>query len=384
MSCSHGPWACLSAALVLFVSPAASAQEPGALAGAVSSQPQQIGVAAGSPKEAAAQTSRLTLPAIHSTLAAGDWQGARRSLHHLALLISQSYGLRGLEAMQEEILATTKTPGLMAMTLLLFDVYQEALGSRQYLVSTASRGMAFACLERLESAPGVPAALVADVYTLLGCRLQAAGAVSVSRDSFQRAVKLDPQLGPAWLGLGVYLENLGHDDEAVEVFGRLPAVQPYHGEASLRRALALERLGRDRLARRALEELVDPEAPSQPEPWVQSVAFQELAMLLLREQGPVAAREVLRLGVQRLPHERRLYLLLAFVHNTLGRRGDAAAVLAGMEEDATPETDSDAEPDARSSPRHRLAGWRVEVPAGLESRLRRQAETALATGRLTP
>jgi Tfp pilus assembly protein PilF len=238
------------------------------------------------------------------------------------------------------------------------------------------RRAGFGCLDRLEHARGVSPALMADVYTLLGSKLQAAGSSNASGDSFRRAVRLDPKLGSARLGLGIYYDQLGHPKEAVNEFDDIPAVQPFQGEAWLRKAVAQIQLGRDQSAQRTLEVLVDPKAPSQPEPWVQSVAFQELAMLRLRQDGPQAARDVLQQAIRRLPQERRPYLLLAFVHNTLGQRAAAAGVMRDMEKHA--------QTDEGSSPRHRLAQWRLEISIGLEDRLRRQAIDAVATGKLGP
>ncbi|MDA8017333.1 MAG: hypothetical protein MPN21_07770 [Thermoanaerobaculia bacterium] len=334
-----------------------------------------IGAPAGGPEEVAAAAGRQVLPPIRSALGAGDWDSARQQMLQLAIFVGQSHDLRGLEALKE-ILTEGEPSTLLAMSLLLFDVSREALGSRQFLVSTVTRQAAFACLDRLESTPGVPTALVADAYTLIGAQLQSSGSSSASGDSFRRAVKLDPQLGPARLGLGIYLDQLGNTAEAVDVFGQLPPIQPHHGEASLRRAVALIHLDRERPAQRALEALVDPNAASPPEPWVQSVAYQELAMMRLRDEGPRAALDVLETSVQRLPDDQRLRLLLAFVHSTLGRRAAAASVLDAVE----------TRPDqvGELSPRRRLAEWHLEVPTGLAERLREHAEASIATGTLTP
>lgn len=359
--------------------PVDSSQQIGAGLGAPSARPQDAATAAG----------RSTLPEVRSALGRGDWESARGQMLGLASWIGQSYDLKGLEALEEEILSSTETPALLGMGLLLFDVSREALESRQFLASTVIRRAGFGCLDKLENTRGVPTALVADAYTLIGSALQSSGSSSSSGESFRRAVKLDPELGPAQLGLGIYLDRLGHTEEAIEVFGSMPPVQPYHGEASLRKAVAQIQLGHERNAQRTLETLLDPRAPSQPEPWVQSVAAQELAMLRLRREGPHAAREVLQDAVKRLPHDRRLYVLLAFVHNSAGQRAAASAVLRDMERQMEPrqmepESEAQAPPDEAASPRHRLAEWHVEVPAGLELRVRQQAESAIATGRIAP
>lgn len=343
--------------------------------------PQLIGsssgsFAPGSPKDAAAQAAARFLPTVRAALAAGDWDRARRHMLQLALMVGQTHDLKGLEALGEEILDTTEPSGLLATGLLLFDVSREALELKQYLASTVMRRSSFDCLERLESAAGVSRPLVADAYTWIGSELQASRSASASGDSFRRAVKLDPELGPASLGLGLYFDQIGYPDEAIKVYDDMPDVQPYRGEAMLRKAIAQLQAGHERSARRELTALVDPSAASPAEPWVRSVAYQELAMLRLRQDGPQAARDVLQQAVQHLPRERRLYVLLAFVHNTLGRRGAAASVLRDME--------AKAEDEVGPSPRHRLAGWRLEVPDDLETRIRERAIAAVATGSTAP
>lgn len=294
----------------------------------------------------------------------------------LALVVGQAHDLKGLEALGDEIVEETPSPGLLAMGLLLFDVSRDALELRQYLASTIMRRSSFACLDRLESARGVSRPLVADAYTWIGSELQASRSASASGDSFRRAVKLDPQLGRARLGLGLYFEQIGYADEAIKAYDNTPNVQPDRGEAMLRKAIAQIHMGHERSARRGLMALVDPDAASPAEPWVRSVAYQELAMLLLRQDGPLAARDVLQQAVQQLPEVRRLYVLLAFAHNATGRRGAAASVLRQMEKKA--------EDEVGPSPRHRLAGWRLEIPDGLEGRIRDRAVAALATGSMAP
>ncbi|MDA8017339.1 MAG: hypothetical protein MPN21_07800 [Thermoanaerobaculia bacterium] len=318
-------------------------------------------------RRAATEVARQALPALRDALDVGDWGAARDGVTQLAAQVGAAYGQEGLNQLGRETLEMFGGDRLLPVAVLHYDAYREARRLRDFLVSTYAREIIVAAIRSLEEDPRVSSTLAADFYAFLGVQLQSAGLVRFSTAMLQRAIELEPRQSAARLSVAINYEQLGLTEDAARSYEELLEMQPTHEIAALRRAIALRRLARGRAASTVLESLVE----RAREPWIRSVAFQELAMERLNAEGPPAARDLLRRAIRELPREPRLYLQLAFVLDALGQREAAAAVLEDMKLRTAP--------GAGYTPRHRLTQWNSDATAELESRLRGLANESLAS-----
>src|SRR5947207_2583518 len=98
----------------------------------------------------------------------------------------------------------------------------------------------------------------------LGMALHMAGDERKSIPQLEAAVKLDPNLGPAWLFLGAARLQLGDALEAVEPLRAVLRLQPDHQEARLMLAGALLSLERNAEAAQEYRKLADLSPASSP------------------------------------------------------------------------------------------------------------------------
>lgn len=308
---------------------------------------------------------------ILALYAAGDESTARRRLFDLCLRLSESHGMEGLRGLGRITLRGVaelrESVGAAALpvALLQFELYREARRRGESLVSTHARELMVELLRRWSDDESGAAVPVAEGYVLLASELQRSALVRYSSALYSRAAELDPRQTAALLGLGMNYEYVGDPGEAQSLYGDLLDIDPSHGLARLRRAVNLETLGRTRPARRELERLLEMPPENRAEDWVQAVAYQELARLLLDDGEVGTARDLLERATDELPRNERLYLLLAFVHDALGDGGQARGVLTEMAIRTA---------GARGlSPRHRYTLWATDAQAGIHRRLRERA-----------
>lgn len=88
-----------------------------------------------------------------------------------------------------------------------------------------------------------------EAHINLGVALYQMGQVDAARDSFLRAVRLDPWNGICRYNLGCVLEEQGEIDEAIRHLRCATRVLPNHADARFNLALAYEKRGQRRLAR---------------------------------------------------------------------------------------------------------------------------------------
>lgn len=141
---------------------------------------------------------------------------------------------------------------------------------------------------------------------------------------YVRALELDPDHGPALLGLAALNEKRGEYVVATGHLRRLVAAGGEGLEPRLRLAVNLSRVGPSDEAKDALSRLV----AEADEEWILSIAYQELARLLLREGSPLDARELLAQAVAELPCDPVLPIQLAYAGDRAGRAGDLDLVTA--------------------------------------------------------
>jgi len=127
------------------------------------------------------------------------------------------------------------------------------------------------------------------------------------------------------LELATDAERLGNRAEALNHLDALLLAHPDQREARLRRGLDLARLGRKAEAEEALRGLIADET----EGWRLRLAYQELARLLKTDE-PAAAVKTLLEGLERLPGDEKLTLLLAAIRERTVGPAAAREVLAGL------------------------------------------------------
>lgn len=170
------------------------------------------------------------------------------------------------------------------------------------------------------------------VMTSLAGYLHAAFMDSTASGLYRRAIDIDPNNGAALLGLVGILERHGDYREALPLLRRLAEVSPADAEGRLRLAVHLVRLGKEDEAERLLRALV--EEPVKEPRWLHSLAYQELARLLLDREEFAPAAKLLEDGTRALPGDPTLPILLAFASDRNGRPSSKAKLTAALHEGA--------------------------------------------------
>jgi tetratricopeptide (TPR) repeat protein len=207
------------------------------------------------------------------------------------------------------------------------------------------------------------AAVVRLIEASFADTLLRAGIRSRAEPLFQRLLAEDPGNELALLELAVDSDRRGARIQALGYVEDLLRAQPNHGEARLRRAVILERLGRNKEAIEGFRSVIQNET----EGWRLRLAYQELARLLMPEAG---AERSLREGLTRLPGDEKLTLLLAAYLERSGQRSQAWEVLAGFKPEGK---------NAGGAARNRYNGLPEELIESLRAELDREAAVHLAT-----
>ena len=168
------------------------------------------------------------------------------------------------------------------------------------------------------------------MLTSFGSFHQLSRSVSTSIAVYRRALELDPSNRAAIMGIAVSFERRAEYERAIEALQQALRIDRKNAEARLRLALcALRHQGMDKVAARIqLERVI---ADSEAEPWVRSVAFQELARFYLEEEQTDAAERVIRRGLAELPGDQQLSIQLAALLDARRRPREALQVLGEID-----------------------------------------------------
>ncbi len=218
---------------------------------------------------------------------------------------------------------------LVPIAMLHHEVYERylAMGAKgRSLVLGHSRNMArdLALLYHEQSGTEGAALVSSRVLTSLGGLLQKHAQQLPAAELFFKALEMDPRNTAAYIGIATIYEKNSQFESAVNSLRKLLEVDPGHGEASLRLAVNLQRLGKTGEARKALEELTQAQLAT----WVTPLAYQELARLFTEQNSPAATESTLRAAIERFPEDARFYLQLAAV---LDRKGEIRRAQEVME-----------------------------------------------------
>jgi tetratricopeptide (TPR) repeat protein len=264
-------------------------------------------------------------------LAAGDAFSATRSVAELETGVTSSptakawMHLRDAEVRTAAALVRRRPASIMAIALLHRDLYSWYVARRMYGLAEHSWSLAAELAEGARSLDpwkppeGFPESLLID----LAASLARSGQTRAAHTSLERAVKLAPDNAQALLGLGAIYERSGDVDRAAQVFRRLVEEHPTHREARLRLAVSLSRLGSGRDAEQLLNGLLRGAAPR----WIHTLAYQELARLMVADDRLESAERLLQEAREQLPRNQRLRIQLAFTLDREGRSREANAII---------------------------------------------------------
>jgi tetratricopeptide (TPR) repeat protein len=266
--------------------------------------------------------------------------------------------LRAVEGQSALLIAREQPASLMAVTLLHRDMYHWYAARYESELSEHSWATAAAMAEQTLKIPGWEPldGFVECLLLDLASDLARRGDVRRAQMLLERAAKLEPKNAPVLFGLGLVHEFAGEPIEATEYLQKLVNVRPDQYEAKLRLAINRERTGADRKARELMRDLLVEPAPE----WIQTIAYQQLAQMLIADDRIEEAEELLREGAIRLPDNQRLQILLAYVLDRKQRPWDATAVIEALEARGS---------QLSTSPRVRYAEWPPLEPDRVRSTL---------------
>ncbi len=264
-------------------------------------------------------------------LAAGDGPAARRAVAELeGPLARGGSGSEDLAEVELEVARDLTAAGprsLIPVILLHEALYREAQARRDRLLSTHARELTFRLIELYAERSGDPAGrkTAARLLLALAADLIATAPPGIKNRTLRQILAFDEANAVALLCLAVEAERTGRYPEAVDHLQKLLQADPEHGEARLRLAVNLRRLGKGRDADRLLAGLV--QAP-EPEPWVLALACHELARARIAAGQLDEAEKLLLDSQKRLPGDEKLILQLAQLYDLRGDPTRARQALA--------------------------------------------------------
>ncbi|HSO23776.1 MAG TPA: tetratricopeptide repeat protein [Chondromyces sp.] len=195
-------------------------------------------------------------------------------------------------------------------------------------------------LDGLQPPPGFSECLLVDLATQLARSGQWRGA----RSALEAAVEVAPDSAPAQLGLGALLERTGDPKAAAEELQKLVRAHPENLEGRLRLGVNRARLGDVNEARELFRSLLDPSTRL----WIRTLAYQELARLLISSGRADEAAELMRAAVGAIPENQRLRILESYALEAAGRSRESAAAAERLGVEMAQQS---------TSPRYRYSRW---------------------------
>ncbi len=226
-----------------------------------------------------------------------------------------------------EDLASLDRESLVPLVALYEGLYREHHERSDFLLATHAREMLVETVKiyAVGDASGEAGRLAACAMVSLGGYLLDVGSTAVAQAPVEEALKYDADQVAA-LGLLAYLyEYRGSYKEAADLLRRLVEIDPGDGEARLRLAINLVRLGESEAGALLAESL------GAEEPWVAILAHQELARMHMAQGRATQAVALLEEARERWPESQRLHLQLAAALDRSGRPAVAARVLAELD-----------------------------------------------------
>jgi VWFA-related protein len=219
---------------------------------------------------------------------------------------------------------TTAAPECLLPLLRLHQrLYEAATARRRHPGSTVAQNVTAALLDLYRQGKGERAR---EVTATFGIELLRNGISRLGDPAVRSVLADDPANEMVLLELAVDSGKRGRHAEAVSRLEDLLRAHPDDREARLRLAVELERLGRKDEAERRLLDFIHEETGG----WLLSLAYQELARVRLSDGLIGFAERTLREGLQRLPGDEKLTLLLTAVLDQTFSATASREVLGGL------------------------------------------------------
>lgn len=257
---------------------------------------------------------------------------------------------------------------LVPVSQLHEQAYLAYLERGAYLLAGHSRALTMELAELYsERVPGSRGDRVAsEVMTSMAGHLHAAFVHSRAAALYRRAVELDPSNGAALLGLAAVLERQGEYERALPLLRNMVKIAPGDAEGRLRLAVQLIRVGDPEEAESVLSALID-EKIKEPR-WVFSLAYQELARLLIDREEFDRAVELIDGATRALRGDPTLPILLTYLSDRARRPSGKAELTSALREAGRAEADS---------PRYRYSQMPRQALEQLRASLRGECDAQL-------
>ncbi len=232
-------------------------------------------------------------------------------------------------AVVRKALELTTPEVLVPVIVLHHDAYELYREAKQPVLARHSRDMAadLAAFRAQSTKSEADRQFAGWVLASLGASVLDLRTSGTSATILEDALALSPRNPAALLGLAWAHEIHGEYQEAAERLAALLEVEPDHAHARLRLAVCERRLGNLETARGLLHDLLEMPA----EPWIRSVAYQELARTLLGLGQLEAAERVARKALEELPGEQEIAIFLASICERRGRLAEAESIIEGIQ-----------------------------------------------------
>ena len=221
--------------------------------------------------------------------------------------------------------------GLVPLLAFYTNLYADQLQRKRYYLSAHAREMVFGLADHYADRARSPAsrALAGRFLAAFGAEIaRQTGTGGMSQRAFTRALALDEANETTRLCLAIESERRGDYKEAIAYLRRLVELHPESAEARLRLAINVSRVSREKEAEQLLAGLTH--ASVRPAPWVELVAYQELARLQLTLGRAKEAEKTVRAGLAAFPRDQKLLFQLALLLDLRGEDGDAQSALAEL------------------------------------------------------
>ncbi len=185
---------------------------------------------------------------------------------------------------------------------------------------------------------------------------------------YRRAADIDPTNAAALLGLAALFERHGEYAKALPVLEELARAAPASPEGRLRLAVQLRRAGRSEAGEAVLRGLIE-ERVREPL-WVYSLAYQELARLLIEREAFGEAAALAETAARNLPGDPTLPILRAYASDRTGRPSGKAELGAALRDSAS---------RGLVSPRYRYSQMPRQALEQLRASLRGESAAQLPT-----
>lgn len=326
-----GPWGWLAAAIWLWASQAAWGQVPPP-AVAPGSGGGSLGLKAG--EEISSERIQELYRRILADWSSGQVDRAPDELIELETAVVSDTEPKTRKRLFEAEQAVIHQVGandlevLVPIAVLHHEAYRRLIDGPvlgRALVINHTRKMArdLAVLYRQQAGTEGASLVASRVLTSLGGLLLRSAQYPSATDMLEEAIALDGRNVSAYLALATIYEKNGQYKSTEEVLRQLLATDPAHVEGRFRLAATLRRLEKPEEAQKILEELVTGPETS----WLNSLAFQELALLHGSQGKTSAAEKVLRAALERYPEDARLHIQLAAVLDRRGASAEAGALV---------------------------------------------------------